>query len=147
LYRPQLSPPLQEFASREALLAAIQQAGPLQQSILAWLPDAKARAVYGNGGFKTPHIAHYGVFNEFDAPDTPKPTALAVDGFGAATELAQALNDGELMKHLFTANARSLVNLARNQSTSDAESRWASHKELGWLLFNTLLPVLQGPGA
>ncbi|WP_395607112.1 dermonecrotic toxin domain-containing protein [Pseudomonas sp. B22129] len=147
LYRPQLAPPLQEFASRAAVLAAIQQPGPLQQSVLAWLPDAKARAVYGNGGFHTPHIAHYSVFNEFDAPQTPGPTALAVDGFSAANVLARDLNNGELMKHLFNANARSLVNLAKDQSTSDAESRWASHKELGWLLFNTLLPVLQGPGA
>ncbi len=147
LYRPQLSPPLQEFASRDALLAAIQKPGPLQQSILAWLPDAKARAVYGNGGFHTPNIAHYSVFNEFDAPQTPGPTTLAVDDFSAATTLARDLNNGGLMKHLFNANARSLVNLANNQSTSDAESRWASHKELGWLLFNTLLPVLQGPSA
>ena len=147
LYRPQLSPALREFASRTALLEAIQQPGPLQQSILAWLPDAKTRAVYGNGGFHTPHIAHYSVFNEFDAPVTPGPTTLAVDGFSAATTLAQDLNRGDLMKHLFNANAHSLINLAKDQSTSDAESRWASHKELGWLLFNTLLPVLQGPGA
>ena len=147
LYRPQLSPPLQQFASRAALLAAIQQPGALQQSILAWLPDAKARAVYGNGGFHTPHTAHYSVFNEFDAPEIPGPTTLAVDGFSAASTLAQDLNRGDLMKHLFNANARSLINLAKDQSTSDAESRWASHKELGWLLFNTLLPVLQGPGA
>lgn len=147
LYRPQLSPALQEFASRTALLAAIQQPGPLQQSILAWLPDAKARAVYGNGGFHTPHIAQYSVFNEFDPPETPGPTTLAVDGFGAATTLAQDLNHGDLLKHLFNANAHSLINLAKDQSTSDTESRWASHKELGWLLFNTLLPVLQGPGA
>ncbi|MCR4541188.1 hypothetical protein NUV89_22610 [Pseudomonas sp. 18.1.10] len=147
LYRTQLSPPLQEFASRAALLSAIQQPGPLQQSILAWLPDAKTRAVYGNGGFHTPHIAHYSVFNEFDAPDTPGPTSLAVDGYNAAATLARDVDSGDLMKHLFNANAHSLVNLAKDQSTSDAESRWASHKELGWLLFNTLLPVLQGPGA
>ena len=147
LFRPQLSPALQEFASRTALLAAIQQPGPLQQSILAWLPDAKARAVYGNGGFHTPHIAQYSVFNEFDPPETPGPTTLAVDGFGAATTLAQDLNHGDLLKHLFNANAHSLITLAKDQSTSDTESRWASHKELGWLLFNTLLPVLQGPGA
>ncbi|WLH88015.1 hypothetical protein PSH87_15155 [Pseudomonas sp. FP453] len=147
LYRPQLSPPLQEFASRAALLSAIQQPGPLQQSILAWLPDAKTRAVYGNGGFHTPHIAHYSVFNEFDAPATPGPTTLAVDGYDAAATLARDVDRGDLMKHLFNANAHSLVNLAKDQSTSDAESRWASHKELGWLLFNTLLPVLQGPGA
>ncbi|MFB3305463.1 dermonecrotic toxin domain-containing protein [Pseudomonas sp. AMR01] len=147
LYRPQLSPPLQEFASREALLTAIQQSGPLQQSILAWLPDAKTRAVYGNGGFHTPHIAHYSVFNEFDAPQTPAPTRLAVDGYAAAARLQRAFGGGDLMKHLFSANAHSLVSLAKDQSASDTESRWASHKELGWLLFNSLLPVLRGPGA
>lgn len=147
LYRPQLAPPLQEFASREALLAAIQAPGPLQQSILAWLPDDKARAVYGNGGFSTPHIAHYGQFNEFDPPSTPAPTALAVDGYAAADALHKDLLDGKLMQHLYKTNAQSLVTLAHGQSTSDAQSRWASHKALGWLLFNTLLPVLRGPGA
>ncbi|MBV4455361.1 hypothetical protein KVG91_22525 [Pseudomonas sp. SWRI103] len=147
LYRPQLSPSLQEFASREALLAAIQAPGPLQQSVLAWMPDANTRAVYGNGGFHTPHTARYGVFNEFDAPATPAPTTLALDGYDAAETLRKDLLDGKLMQHLFNTNAQSLVTLAEGQSTTDAQSRWASHKELGWLLFNTLLPVLRGPGA
>ncbi|OIN51808.1 hypothetical protein BLL37_14050 [Pseudomonas azotoformans] len=147
LYGPQLSPSLQEFPSRDALLAAIQKPGPLQQSILAWLPDEKTRAVYGNGGFKTPNIARYGVFNEFDAPSQPAPTTLAIDGYPAAQQLHRDLQDGDLMNHLFNANAHSLVTLADSQSTSDAQSRWASYKELGWLLFNTLLPVLRGPGA
>ncbi|WP_225911373.1 hypothetical protein [Pseudomonas lactucae] len=147
LYRPQLTPSLQEFASRDALLKAIQAPGPLQQSILAWLPDDKARAVYGNGGFHTPHIARYGVFNEFDAPETPTPTVLATDGYAAAQALHQDVLNGDLLKHLFTANANSLVTLAQGQSTSNAQSRWASHKQLGWLLFNTLLPILRGPGA
>ncbi|AHC36271.1 MULTISPECIES: hypothetical protein [unclassified Pseudomonas] len=147
LYRPLLAPPLLEFASRDALLAAVQAPGPLQHSILAWLPDDKTRAIYANDGFKTPHITHYSLFNEFDAPDTPAPTALAVDGYAAAEALDKALLDGQLMQHLFSTNARSLVTLAEGQSVSDAQSRWASHKELGWLLFNTLLPVLRGPGA
>lgn len=147
LYRPMLAPTLQEFASRDALLAAIQTPGPLQQSILAWLPDDKARAVYGNGGFKTPHVAHYSVFNEFDPPQTPAPTTLAVDGYAAVRTLSKDLLDGNLMQHLYNSNAQSLVSLAHGQSTSDAQSRWALHKELGWLLFNTLLPVLRGPGA
>ncbi|WP_419793509.1 hypothetical protein MYA83_16240 [Pseudomonas palleroniana] len=147
LYRPQLSPVLQEFASRDALLAAIQAPGPLQQSVLAWLPSDKVRAIYGNGGFKTPHIARYGVFNEFDAPATPAPTSLAIDGYGACEKLRKDLRDGMLMQHLFTTNTQSLITLAQGQSTSDIQSRWASYKELGWLLFNTLLPVLRGPGA
>ncbi|MDR9875151.1 hypothetical protein RJC98_08160 [Pseudomonas allii] len=147
LYGPQLSPSVQEFPSRDALLAAIQKPGTLQQSILAWLPDEKTRAVYGNGGFKTPNIARYGVFNEFDAPSQPAPTTLAIDGYPAAQQLRRDVQNGDLMNHLFNANARSLVTLADSQSTSDAQSRWASYKELGWLLFNTLLPVLRGPGA
>lgn len=147
LYRPMLSPALQEFATRQALLEAIQQPGPLQQSVLAWLPDDRTRAVYGNGGFKTPNIARYGMFNEFDAPPTPAPTALAVDGYGAASTLRQDLEQGRLMQHLFLSNTHSLVHLAQGQSVSDAQSRWASYKELGGLLFNTLLPVMRGPGA
>ncbi|KAF1025618.1 MAG: hypothetical protein GAK37_02839 [Pseudomonas sp.] len=147
LYRPQLAPALLEFATRETLLEAIRQPGPVQQSILAWLPDDRVRAVYGNGGFNIPNIARYTPFNEFDAPATPEPTTLAVDSYDAATTLRQDLLNGDLMKSLFNSNARSLVTLAQGQSTSDTESRWASYKELGWLLFNTLLPVLRGPGA
>ncbi|MDY7533990.1 hypothetical protein RGV33_20305 [Pseudomonas sp. Bout1] len=147
LYRPMLAPALQEFATRQALLEAVQQPGPLQQSILAWLPDDRTRAVYGNGGFNIPNIAHYYRSNEFDAPDTPAPTALATDGYAPAKTLARDLHDGRLMEHLFNANARSLVDLAQGQSVSDTQSRWASYKELGWLLFNTVLPVLRGPGA
>jgi hypothetical protein len=147
LYRPLLKPALLEFPSRDALLEAIRTPGALQESILAWLKDDKARAVYGNGGFQTPNISRYSVFNEFDPPTTPTPTALAVDGYATATTLRQDVLNGDLMKHWFHTNADSLVTLAEGQSTSDAESRWASHKELGWLLFNTLLPVLRGPGA
>lgn len=147
LYRPQLKPALLEFASREALLEAVRKPGALQDSVLAWLKDDKARAVYGNGGFHTPNIARFTVFNEFDPPTTPKPTTLAVDGYADATTLRQDLLNGDLFTHWFRSNANSLVTLAEGQSTSDAESRWASHKELGWLLFNTLLPVLRGPGA
>lgn len=147
LYRPMLSPVLQEFATRQALLEAVQQPGPLQQSVLAWLPDDRTRAVYGNGGFKIPNIARYSVFNEFDAPAQPAPTTLAVDGYDAASTLRQDLEQGRLMQHLYQSNTHSLVNLAQGQSVSDAQSRWASFKELGGLLFNTLLPVLRGPGA
>ncbi|WP_248136045.1 DUF6543 domain-containing protein [Pseudomonas sp. W2Jun17] len=147
LYRAQLKPALLEFASRDALLEAIRQPGALQDSVLAWLKDDKVRAVYGNGGFRTPNIARFTVFNEFDPPTTPKPTTLAVDGYAEATTLRQDQLNGGLFTHWFRSNANSLVTLAEGQSTSDAESRWASHKELGWLLFNTLLPVLRGPGA
>ena len=147
LYRPQLKPALLEFSSRDALLEAIREPGALQDSVLAWLPDDKARAVYGNGGFHTPNIARFSVFNEFDPPATPKPTTLAFDGYAAATTLRQDLLNGDLAKHWFHSNANSLVTLAEGQSTSDAESRWASYKELGWLLFNTLLPLMRGPGA
>lgn len=147
LYRPQLKPALLEFASREALLEAVRKPGALQDSVLAWLKDDKTRAVYGNGGFHTPNIARFTVFNEFDPPTTPKPTTLAVDGYADATTLRQDLLNGDLFTHWFRSNANNLVTLAEGQSTSDAESRWASHKELGWLLFNTLLPVLRGPGA
>ena len=92
-----LSPVLQEFATRQALLEAVQQPGPLQQSVLAWLPDDRTRAVYGNGGFKIPNIARYSVFNEFDAPAQPAPTTLAVDGYDAASTLRQDLEQGRLM--------------------------------------------------
>lgn len=149
LYRPLLTPPLQEFASREALLEALAAPGSLQNSVLAWLPDARARNVYDNGGFKNPHIVHFNSLNIYDVPLTtaPAPVTLAVDDYNAAQVLLRKLESGQLMNHLFESNAQALVNVAEGQSTSDEQSRWASYKEFGWLLFNAVLPVLRGPAA
>jgi hypothetical protein len=147
LYRPVYQDALQQFSSREALFNAIAQAGPLQDSVLSWLPD-RARPIYSNDGFNSPHILRFGLGDDTVRWEKPEPAQLAQ---GSSTEevpgsLVQALATGNLMLYLYASNARALIDLADRESVSNAENRWAIVREGGWLLFNALLlPVLRGP--
>lgn len=141
LYRPLISDaPLLQFPTHQALLQAIQNKGKLQNDTLAWLPDENTRKLYSGDGFKHPNVVIFG-FN-LGSVSLNKTNPLAID-----TRLQRTLQDGKLMEHLYEANARNLITLAEHQSTTDAQSRWASLKEGGFLLLNSVLPVLRGPGA
>ncbi len=141
LYRPLIADaPLLQFPSRQALLEAIQKKGKLQNDTLAWLPDEHTRQLYSGNGFKHPNLVLFG-FNLGSVP-LNETIPLAED-----TRLQQTLQAGTLMEHLYEANARNLITLAEQQSTSDAKSRWASLKQGGFLLLNALLPALRGPAA
>lgn len=144
LYRGQYSENLREFPSRAALLDAITTPGELQDSVLTWLPDV-TRAVYDHGGFHEPHLTRFiNVGSEFDPLTAPAPAQLAVDETNG--ELLTALTNGQMMSYLFGSYARTLIRIAEQTSTSNAESRWAVVLEGSWLLFNTLLlPLLRGP--
>ncbi|RLU07927.1 hypothetical protein CS078_06050 [Pseudomonas prosekii] len=143
LYRPMYSPALQQYSSRQQLLSAIAQSGPVQTSVLTWLTD-RARPIYEHNGFDQPHIVHVHVGDEFSPPRAPKPALLAGDE--SAAQWFDALADGQLMAQLFKSNAQALVELADRESVSNAESRWAIILEGGWLVFNNLLlPLLRGP--
>ncbi|MVV49292.1 hypothetical protein EJA72_13750 [Pseudomonas sp. PB120] len=143
LCRPLYSDPLQQYSSRQALLSAIGQPGPLQASVLTWLPD-RARPIYDNNGFNEPHTLHFHAGDEFTLPEKPKPALLAGDE--AVGDWLTAMDEGRLLASLFASNARALIDLADRQSVSNAESRWAIILEGGWLVFNNLiLPLLRGP--
>lgn len=147
LYRPLYQDSLQQFASREALLSAIAQPGPLQDSVLSWLPD-RARPVYSNNGFHSPHIIRFGQGDDTVQWSAPVPAQLADDtnGHPVLGSLAQSLASGNLSQYLYGSHARALVDLADRDSVSNAESRWSIVLEGGWLLFNALfLPLLRGP--
>ena len=143
LYRPLYPDPLHQYPSRQDLLSAIAQTGPLQTSVLTWLPD-RARPIYDNNGFTEPHIVHFHAGDEFSPPDKPKPAILAGDE--AVGDWLTALEEGRLLASLFVSNARALIDLADRQSVSNAESRWAIILDGGWLVFNNvILPLLRGP--
>ncbi|MGF6097339.1 hypothetical protein [Pseudomonas sp. 18175] len=148
LYRPLMADaPLQQFPSRKALMEAIQKPGKLQSDILAWLPDDLTRAIYDNGGFSEPHLRSRNVVDDdFNASGTPQAPTLATEG-AALHALESKLSAGELMKHLYEANAKALATLAEQQSVSNSESRWATFKEGGFLVLNAVLPALRGPAA
>lgn len=147
LYRPVYQDSLQQFASREALFNAIAQPGALQDSVLNWLPD-KARPIYSNNGFNSPHILRFGPGDDTVRWEKPEPAQLGQDSNTEAVpgSLAQALAAGNLTQYLYGSNARALIDLSDRESVSNAESRWAILREGGWLLFNAvLLPLLRGP--
>ncbi|WP_348750801.1 dermonecrotic toxin domain-containing protein [Pseudomonas rhodesiae] len=145
LYRPAYQPALLEFPSRAQLLSAITRPGPLQDSVLTWLPDS-ARAIYSNGGFLEPHIIRFYQGSEFDVlPSRPSPATLAEADDESADEMRLFLNNNRLLEYLFGAEARQLVELAERESTSNSESRWALLLEGVQLGFNTLLVVARGP--
>ncbi|KAF1020200.1 MAG: hypothetical protein GAK37_03608 [Pseudomonas sp.] len=143
LYRPLYADALQQFPTRQALLAAMASPGDLQASVLTWLHDT-ARPIYAHGGFLEPHYVRFGQGDEFDTPEVPQPAALASDG--VSDELLQFLSNGQLMQYLYGCNARALVDQADREAVSNAESRWAVFLQGASLLFNTLLlPLTRGP--
>lgn len=131
LYRPFFVQPLREFANWPALLAAIQQEGELQQSILAWMSE-DARSYYVDGGFSRPHLE-----------------ARLLEGFLALLPRSPAAlvtrrMQGDYFEYLFDANAQALLTLADKQSVSTSERRWALLKRSGWALFNGLTFFVSG---
>jgi hypothetical protein len=151
LYRPLDAEKLIEFASLNALMEEIVSNDPrpasalsqdsqpepsLQKSILNWLePDV--RKIYDNGGFREPH--RVGVIFEVDLlPSAP-------------AELDKQVLSGDVLTHLYEANANVLAQLADEQTLSNAEYRWNTLKEMGGIIFtsvlNAVLPFVSGPAA
>lgn len=147
LYRPLYQDALREFPSRAALFRAITLPSPLQTSVLEWLPE-RARAVYANNGFISPHVIRFGQGDDTVQWPPPEPAQLAqaFNGHEVVGSMAQALEAGNLSQYLYGSNARTLVDLADRDSVSNTESRWEILLEGGWLMFNAvLLPLLRGP--
>ncbi len=129
LYRPLHSQPLLEFSDRLALFVAISHPGELQDDLLQRLPEA-SRRIYAHGGFMEPHLYH-SVEDDFSVPfGTPTPARLSLEPPvpDIGTSLYQACVE-ETIQHF------------KAQSSSTAATRWARWQTLGWLLFNTLLPL------
>jgi hypothetical protein len=134
LYRPMLDEPLSQFPSPANLIYTIQQSASLRDSILAWLQDDVR-----------PDYQRY-VF-----PGTlPNPWTIAefvVDStrlveMSGPLGLDNEVPEGNLFADLFEANVNALVELADRESVSNAESRWATFKRAGWMLFSAVLPFL-----
>ncbi|MEG0860197.1 MAG: hypothetical protein RSD81_17485 [Pseudomonas sp.] len=135
LYRPlYASAPLMEFANLTALMAAIRQQGPLQDSILDWLTP-QVRSVYDYGGFSEPHLQRPTIDTSL-LPEQVQPASLATKFW---------LIDVDTK--LYMANRDLLVELAERDSVSNAESRWAILVQGAWLLFDVATLLLRGPVA
>jgi hypothetical protein len=119
LYRPFYSPSLIQFPSKAHLQRAIESEAALQKSVHDWY-KAVAR-----------HTGLLGA-NEIRLRWEMK--------------VSPALQ-GDVFRALYEANSQALVDLADRQSVSNAESRWTNFKTLGWLIFESLLPLVTGPAA
>lgn len=132
LYRPLHATPLQQFVDRLALFAAISTPGPLQEDILQRLP-AERQSIYEHGGFQEPHLP-FSTEDSFSVPfGAPGPVRLAVQ---------PPLTD--FIPELYLACVEETITHFKARSSTSSETHWARWKELGWLLFNSVLP-LAGP--
>lgn len=134
LYRPLFDKPLLQFASPNNLIYAVKQTTPVRQSVLAWLPDS-VRFEYAQfvfpGSLTSPWVLSKMLIEPL--------TALTMSG--QVILGSEVLHDNDLAS-LFKSNANALVELADQQSVSNAEARWESFKHAGWLIFNAALPFL-----
>lgn len=132
LLRPGAPEPLLEFASLAHLLVAIQAEGELQQSVLAGL-SSSTRSIYDLGGFLEPHLARM-IISDWEAPEIPEPPSLDT-----------AVLPGSAGAELFAASVEALIGQAEAVAVSNAEERWKCFSDLGWALFNLLVPLAPGP--
>lgn len=134
LYRPLLNPPLLQYPSESNLLYAIQHSRSLRDSVLAWLPD-KARFNYSQYVFpeKFPSI--------WIVPQLLVDPTIALDMRGPVSLSASAI-EKDVPDTLFNATVQAMITQADRQSVSNAEARWATLKQGGWLVFNAALPFL-----
>ena len=135
LYRPLYgNAALTEFPSIQAMMAAIAQAGALQDSVLDWL-SPEARRVYELGGFLEPHLLQP-IVDSSILPPRAKPAAFKAQFW-----------QHDVDAKLYQANRDLLVELADRESTSNRESRWAILTQGAWLLFDLFSLLLRGPVA
>ncbi|MFJ1339809.1 hypothetical protein ACIKP7_16935 [Pseudomonas caricapapayae] len=132
LYRPLHSQSLLEFSDRLALFVAISDPGELQEDLLQRLPEA-SRRIYAHGGFIEPHL-YFSVEDDFAVPFArPAPARLSRE--------APVIDIGAT---LYQACVEETISNFKAQSSSTAATRHKRWQALGWLLFNTLLPLAGG---
>lgn len=129
LYRPLHEDSLLYYPDRQALFVAISAPGALQDDLLQRLP-AQVRGYYEHGGFLEPHLGAFLPDGALLPLDTPAPIALTVEP--SAEQPGSAL---------YLACVSESIARFEEHATSTSQTRWNSWKELGWLLFNTLLPL------
>ncbi|MEJ5864529.1 hypothetical protein [Pseudomonas farsensis] len=133
LYRPLYEgEALLQYTDQQALMAALSQAGALQDSVLEWLP-ATAYRVYANGGFIEPHLRRV-IFDTSIWPEPVDPVTLWLRPWLA-----------DIDTQMFKSRRAAMLELAERQTVSNAEHRWGVVKQGAWLLFNLVAPALPGP--
>ncbi|MBI6632730.1 hypothetical protein YA0871_08655 [Pseudomonas paralactis] len=134
LYRPLFEPVLMQFPSPANLLYTITQSATLRDSVVAWLPDS-IRDDYSQYVFPGALPSPWAIADALVEPDK-------LWTYSGPMSLGEDVLNGDLFNTLFDSNANALIELADRQSVSNAESRWATFKKAGWLIFNAALPFM-----
>lgn len=134
LYRPLFEMALLQFPSHANLLYQIQHSRELRESVLAWLPD-DVRFNYSQFVFTASLPSVWTIPQLLVNPTT----ALDMSG---AVALGMATIENHVLTTLHERNVQAVITQADRQSVSDAEARWATLKNGGWLLFNAALPFM-----
>ncbi|AUZ48901.1 hypothetical protein [Pseudomonas orientalis] len=134
LYRPLFEPVLMQFPSPANLIYTINHSHTLRDSIVAWLPDS-VRDDYTNYVFPGSLPSPWMVGDLLTNPSK-------IWTYSDRVILGEDILKGDLFTTLFNSNANALIELADRESVSNVESRWATFKKAGWLLFNASMPFL-----
>ncbi|UEB95909.1 hypothetical protein LIS66_26715 [Pseudomonas sp. HN2] len=134
LYRPLFEMPLMQYPGHANLLYAIEHSRHLRDSVLAWLPD-DVRFNYSQFVFTARLPSVWTIPQMLVNPTT------ALDMSGPVALGTQVLT-GDVLETLHDRNVQALLTQADRQSVSNAEARWATLKQGGWLMFNAALPFL-----
>lgn len=135
LYAPFARQPLRQFRDRASLMSAIRAESELREFVLSWLSDT-AQARYRNGGLREPHWLRFGLGGDF----------AAIPVIAPAKAVPIPLH-GNPIDGVYDGIVDALVRAADRQTVSNQESFWISAREVGWLVFNQVLPFLSGPAA
>lgn len=134
LYRPLFDMALLQYPGHANLLYAIQHSRHLRDSVLAWLPE-DVRFNYSQFVF-TARLPSVWTIPQLLVNPT---TALDMSG---PVELGTEVIARDVPATLHENNVQALITQADRQSVSDAEARWATLKQGGWLMLNAALPFL-----
>lgn len=135
LYSPLGQRLLRQFTDRAALSRAIFDDLSLQHEVLTWLTDTALRR-YRNGGLQAPHWLRFGLGSEF----APEPAM-------APAKVSAVSLQGKVLDRFYDGVVQGLTLAADRQTVSNQESFWISANQVGWLIFNQLLPLFSGSAA
>lgn len=102
------------------------------RGLLLWIEQAQ-RTVYGNGGFREPHLPQW-LLDPYTLPEKPQPVQLALQFWAQDVD-----------RQMFEAKGRMLLELADRSAMSNSEVRWRLVTAFSWELLNVVFPVLPGP--
>jgi hypothetical protein len=134
LYRPLYPESLIEYPSLAALQEAITQSGEVRDSIDTWY-----ESIFVSGPIES-YLTNVPIFAG----------SGLITGYMKYKSLDLVPSEelrGDIFQALFAANSQALVELATVTAVSNADSRWALFKKGGWLIFESILPLLTGPAA